>query len=339
MRRTAPPNPPPLAQYCQWEKSSLIQWKTPIALAKLSDFDGGCQELYNRPRLVIAGLLVACILPLENSVWVWHLGFLASIFLIALPYETARSRCIEAVERGSALATTWTVAVIGVVGLGYGLRSAVGLWLSGVDDKVALVLVAIGASLFGSTFIGLAWALESTQAGNKEDLAKKAHFVLLHDLVCQAASHSKVKVAVGPTGRVLAGRQCLMAPWCVSGILGTSALVAFALYLLPAHLSVSQSTFITMAVVVIAGVAVVTPVKVTYLLTGLNLVGVGVVLRCLSATIVQSVIGAAVASLCLVLTCLLRAMCFEDLPGFTNKVIKILAAGIRSFYSWFTKER
>ena len=134
-------------------------------------------------RLVLALLLVLCIFPLENWRWAWHLGFLAGVGMIAVLYETARSKCVAAARaKLSSRTKRWGIAVVGIVGLGYGLRSVVGLWLAGVEGTVALVLASVAGSLFGSMFVALAWALESTRAG-RDDLTEKAHLILLRDVV------------------------------------------------------------------------------------------------------------------------------------------------------------
>src|SRR5712691_8709903 len=209
-------------------------------------------------RLALALLLVGCIFPPENWRWAWHLGFLAGVLLIAVLYETARSKCVAATRAGaSSRIKRWGVEVVGIVGLGYGLRSVVGLWLAGVEGMVALVLAAVAGSLFGSTFVALAWALESTRT---DDLTEKAHLVLFRDAV------SKSNLKVGPTERVLAGRQSITAPWCVTAILATAALVGFSLFLLH-HLGVGKSLWIGGAVVMVVGLAVVTPVKPSWVLT------------------------------------------------------------------------
>jgi hypothetical protein len=70
--------------------------------------------------------------------WVWHVGFVLTVFLVAWLYEIARDMCNTATRTEPR--TAWTIVLTVVVGLGYGLRSVVGVWLAGVDDKVALLL-------------------------------------------------------------------------------------------------------------------------------------------------------------------------------------------------------
>jgi hypothetical protein len=304
--------------------------------------DGGKQEelairaafLSFLARLAIAGLVVGCVLPYGNSMWIWHVGFLLAVFLIALPYEALRNKC-NATEFRSRWA--WALAVVAFVGLGYGLRSAVGLWLAGVDDKVALLLVALGASLFGSSFVALTWALESTRAPSEVLAAEKAHLVLLHDIVSETVNHPDTPVT--PLEKVLAVRQSLMAPWCAAGCLATGVLFAFVLYLLRLHLGVGQFLLIAVGVISLAGAAVVTPVRRAFSFTGLTLVFIGVTLRCLSVTMAQAVVAALVAALPLIVTCIIRTMCFEDLPGFTERLAKIVGAGWNLSINWFKKER
>ena len=89
-------------------------------------------------RWVLAALIVGCLLPIEyltNRGWVWHAGFLVIIFVIAALYEAARNLCKTWAVAASKESRAWrtkqvcTLAVILLVGLGYGLRAAVGLWL------------------------------------------------------------------------------------------------------------------------------------------------------------------------------------------------------------------
>jgi hypothetical protein len=269
--------------------------------------------------------------------WVWHLGFLVSIFFIALPYEAFRSKCNMAAEaRSEGQAKAWTWVVISVVGLGYGLRSLVGLWLAGVDDIAALILITIGASLFGSTLVALTWALESTRA-ELEDLADaKAHLVLFRRAVSRTASLSNVRVST--TEKVLAGRQSLGVPWFAFAVASTGVLFFFALCLLRIHYSISLM-LIVVVVLGITGVAVVTPARAALILTALNLVGLGVVLHCFSVPTAQSAIAAMLVGLPLIAMGIFRTMCFEDIPGLMDKLIKAGAAKRFYLYSWFIKER
>jgi hypothetical protein len=125
-------------------------------------------------RLMIAALIVGCLLPAKDIVWAVVASI--SVFIIALLYETARAKCNAVGARlcqpqrclnPRAMATLrrrttfWALLVTGVVGLGYALRTVVGLWLAGVHHAETLIYAAIGASLFGSTFVALTWALEA----------------------------------------------------------------------------------------------------------------------------------------------------------------------------------
>jgi hypothetical protein len=290
-------------------------------------------------RLAFAVLLVGCIFPLENWRWAWHLGFLAGVLLIAVPYETARSKCVAAAKAGSKSRTKkWGVAVVGLVGLGYGLRSVVGLWLAGVEGTIALGLAAVAGSLLGSTFVALAWALESTRTG-EDELANKAHLVLFRSAVSKAAERLKLE-RFGPTDKVLVGRQSLTAPWCVTAILATVALVGFSLFLLHHSVSVVKSLWIGGAVVMVAGLAVVTPVRLSWKLTICNLVGVGIVLHVLSVSVIQSIMAAVVSALALIMTCVHRGMCFEDMTECVSKVVTGCRNGWNHYiYEPFTRTR
>jgi hypothetical protein len=285
-------------------------------------------------RVMLAGLLVGCILPFKNLMWAWHAGFLLGVFLIAGLYETVKNKCNVVPE---SRLTFWSEALTAVVGAGYGLRSAVGLWLAGIDDIGALSLVALGGSLFGSMFVSLTWALESSRADAKEFVAKKAYLAWFRSKVVQAAKRSHISVK--PRQKVLARRQLLNAPWCVTAVFSTMALVAFALYLFRIHLTVGQMVLVAASVIGIAAVTVVTPLKIACYLTYLNVVGLFVMFRYFSATNVKSVTATLVVSLPLIVTCIFRNMCFEDLPGIMNKVGKIIGAAWELLFSWFKKER
>ena len=289
-------------------------------------------------RLVTAGLLVGCILPYKDSMWVWHVGFLLTVFLVAWPYEIARDRCNIAARPESR--TAWTIVLTVVVGLGYSLRSVVGFWLAGVDDKFALLLVAAGAWLFGITFVALGWALESTRAAREVLQAGKAHLVLSYDIVSQTAKRTGVPVSTSE--KVLALRQPLIAPWSVGGVLSTGVLLTFVLYILRDHFNfghVNQLRLIVVTVVCISGVAVVIPVKTAFHLVGLSFVGLAVLLQYLSASTVQGDTAALVVFLPLIIMCIFRNMRFDDLPGFMNNVGKIVSDGWELLFSWFKKER
>src|SRR5437016_2002450 len=90
---------------------------------------------------------------------------------------------------------------------------------------------------------------------------------------------SKSNLKIGPTERVLAGRQSITAPWCITAILATVALVGLSLVLLHYRLSVGKSLWVGGTIVLVAGLAVVTPAKLSWGLTICSLVGVGIVLR------------------------------------------------------------
>ena len=183
----------------------------------------------------------------------------------------------------------------------------------------------------------LAWALESTRAG-RDDLTEKAHLILLRDVV------SKSNLKIGPTERVLAGRQSITAPWCITAILATVALVGLSLVLLHYRLSVGKSLWVGGTVVLVAGLAVVTPAKLSWGLTICSLVGVGIVLRMippilLPISVMQSIVAAGVSTLALIVSCVHRRMCFEDLPEIVSKFMKGIERAMTSFYEWFQQPR
>jgi hypothetical protein len=151
----------------------------------------------------------------------------------------------------------------------------------------------------------------------------------------------------------LASRQSLLSPWSICAVLATTMLAAFALYLVRGYLdavvfsmhlggirmSVSQLMLVAVAVAGVALVAVATRVSAAFGLTALSLVGVGIVLHHFSVPITQSVIAATITALPLIVTCCFRTMRFDDLPGFTDKIIKAGAVGVSSLYSWFKRAR
>jgi hypothetical protein len=310
-------------------------------------------------RCAIALLIVGCILPVENGRWMWHLGFLISIFLIAMPYETIRSRCLTAAKAGSRSRTTmWTMVLIGVAGLSYSLRSVVGLWLAEIDDRVALTLAALGASLLGSTLVALFWALESTRAGIDDLSAAKAHLVLFRSIVSKTGSN------VGPRERVLAGRlagrQFFTAPWCITAVLATSILATFALYLLQDYfsgvvfslrfgrigISLTKPVLVAVTVAAIEGlltilalVKPVDPVKHRITLIGFIFIALVITLHWSSVPLSQSIVAAVLSTLPLIMSYALRTMCFNDLPGFTDRLISMVRGRIESLYKWFIRPR
>jgi hypothetical protein len=351
-------------------------------------------------RWAIAILFVGCILPIENWRWAWHIGFLISIFLIATLYETIRSRCLTAAKAGSGRHTTmWTVIIIGVVGLGYSLRSVVGLWFAGIDDRVALTLAALGTALLGSTLVALFWALESTRAGIDDLSATKAHLVLFRSIVDKMVSNA------GPGERVLAGRlaghQFFTTPWCITAVLATSILATFTLYLLHDYfsgvvfslhfgrvgVSITKPVLVAVTVAAIEGlltiIALVKPVnpvkrrasittsatpaadvpsqsteltstphserpkvadaviKAKHPITLIIFIFIALVitLHWSSVPLIQSIVAAVLSTLPLIMSYTLRTMCFDDLPGFTDKLINIVLVRVKSLYSWFIKPR
>ena len=149
-------------------------------------------------RLAMAGLVVGCLMPIHNSMWIWHSVLLVSILLSAGLYETARSKC-DAAARKKRLSprevASWTLLLTGLVGVGYAVRTVSGLWLAGVENKITLVYAAIGSSFFGSMFVAITWALESTRASSTHLLAHKAHLWLYRNIVKRVAGRSHTIVA------------------------------------------------------------------------------------------------------------------------------------------------
>jgi hypothetical protein len=283
-------------------------------------------------RLVIALLIVTCLLPYKDGMMVWHLGFLASIFVIAELYETFRDKCNMANRKSRR--TAWTVVLIAVVGLGYGLRAFVGLWLAGMHDNTALWLLAFGASLFGSTLIALTWALESTRGVVQVLGAKKAHLVLFRMAVSRDES-----VPVSTKDKVLADRQSLTAwPWSLPPVLATALLVAFALHAF-GGVTLYQVVFIALGVACVAGVVVFWPFKTTRVWTGIVFVGSFGMFSYLSVPMGLSAVAALIATLPLIATCSFRSMRFDDLPGVTKKLIGIVKNAILVLYIRFAQKR
>jgi hypothetical protein len=298
-------------------------------------------------RLAIAALLVGTVLPVDNFRWVWHSAFLILVFLIAVPYEFARSKCNRV---GSRRLRAWTLITLAAVGPGYALRSVVGLWLAGLDNAVALLLAAAGASLFGSTFVALAWALESTRVDTSDLRAGKAHLVLFRGAVSRALpSHTRI----APSSKVLIGRQSPLAWWCATAVLATAVIAAFTLCVLRDKLQVVTSVVCLFhrcltvevlpvavaAMVALTAVAVSTPVQATIVLTLLNLCGFPVVLHLAGVPWVPSFVAALLAALPLGVTCAFRRMSYTDLPQFADKIWAVVRQGVLLVYFWFIRAR
>lgn len=289
-------------------------------------------------RLLVAALLVVYVLPTQNSIWLWHVSFLTSIFLIAVPYESVRSKCNQAAKNDSRSSTLiWSLVLILLVGLGYGLRSVVGLWLAGVNDKLSLILLAVGASLFGIAFVSLTWALESTRAKCEELQVGKAHLVMFRHAVERATK--SLNASLSSADKVLSHRQPLLAPWSVCAILSTSVLVTFVLYLLRERLEITQSCAIAIAVIVITAVGSVMPVKKTRVLTGSSFLVLCIVLHLLSVPVIQNSIAVVIATLPIITTCYFRNSSYNDLLAFTDEIIKQIKDIFSPLYFWFTQKR
>jgi len=63
------------------------------------------------------------------------------------------------------------------------------------------------------------------------------------------------------------------------------------------------------------------------------------VLRVLSVPVIESIVAAVVSMLALIVTCVHRGMCFEDLPEIVSKVVKSIECGMKSSYRWFEQTR
>ncbi len=313
-------------------------------------------------RLALAFLFIGLVFPYKDYKWAWHLSFALSVFVVAWVYEGIRSKC-NAIggEKGpdDGLLRFWTTVLIVFVGFGYGLRATVGFWLvhPGVNNHTAwfsLLLLFLGGSLFGSTFVALTWALESTRAKPQEFATKKGHLVQFHKAVSRGAK------SVNETVRVLTGRQSPFAPWSWPAILATLTLTWFALYILGSrfnaralslhilglHTNIPYATLITVAESCIAGFIVVIPNPAAIFAMTVNLSGMSMILfrwfitqGSIQERMAQSVLVALLSNLPLIVSCFFRTRCFQDLPDFTRKLCLALAAGWKTTYLWFAKIR
>jgi hypothetical protein len=298
-------------------------------------------------RLLIAGLLVICILPVEH--WRGYTLSLFSIFAIAAPYEFLRNRCNGGSGEKS-WRSIWTVALLGNVGLGYALRSVVGLWLAGVDDKGDLLRLSVGGWLLGVTFVGLTWALESTRDSPEVLASGKGHLLWFRGFVTRAAD--RAMVAVTPEERVLQGWQSLWAPWSVSTVAATATLATFALYLVRGcpdplvipliihKVGISESALLFAGTATLISLfAVMVPLWASFISTAGGLVWGSVALHHRWLPIGPSVAVMVISGLPLILSCAFRGSAFKDLPGFTDKIIKIGAGGAHLLYERFKQPR
>jgi hypothetical protein len=287
-------------------------------------------------RLAIGGLIVFCLPPIHDRE---HAGLLLSVFIIALPYEWCRSRCIAAAYTSSGLKTPkgWTLAVIAVVGLGYGLRAVAGLWLAGIGDPRALLLMALGASFFGSMFVALGWALESTRAIKEVLAVRKAHLMWFQDAVSRTTGRPPVTLA--PDQKVLTEWQSPISPWCFPAVFATAALAAFALYMLREFVPTRQLAYVGLAVVSTAALSVVIPLKWSRPLVACIGLGSATALSRLSAPPGGSVVAALIMILPSLYTCVARNMCFDDIPKTIGKIVDAITMILYLPYKWFTEAR
>lgn len=298
-------------------------------------------------RCAVGLLLVACVFPIDNYRWLWHVMLLSLIFVIAWMYEQIRHKCKSA---GDLTRNRWTWGLVGTAGLGYGLRSFVGLWLAGLADPRALILATSGAALFGSTFVSLTWALESTRPGIGNRGGGKAHLALFRAAVSRTLPKT---VDIGPSVHVLVGRQSPRAPWCVSAVLATVVLAQFALDFVGesagdrsvaicpyGHCAdIDVLSVVEVATVAVAALAVVVPIRMAWLLFVMDGVGVGCVLFLLSLPIAQSAIATGLVVLPVGVTCVFRGMRFDDLPGLWGQMSQRVLVAVRGAYLWFIRER
>jgi hypothetical protein len=159
-------------------------------------------------RVLLLGIIIACVLPIANYAWAWHVALIVAIGAIAIPYELTRDWCQRIVHRDgsggqaaekdsskhlSAYLTGAVVLLVIFVGFGYGLRILTGYWLAGEVHPTPLLLATAAGVCFGSTFVVLAWILESTQGEHASEFAHKAHLVWFRDLL----SRGYVKLPTG----------------------------------------------------------------------------------------------------------------------------------------------
>jgi hypothetical protein len=324
-------------------------------------------------RWVLAGLIVGCLLPIDyvrNWKWLWHAGFLLAIFVIASLYEAARTLCRTWAVAASDEFRVWrtkqvcTWVVILLVGLGYGLRATVGLWLAGADYRT-LEYIAVGASLFGSTFVALTWALESTKTKDREELTRtKPHLLWFRDLIDVPVAKEHVtadrdlidvplaKKHVTADEKVLTGWQSPLAPWTLSAILATVALAYFTVQLFPGY-RMGPCGLVSTAILVFG---LFLPLPIAWLVATLGFIFWCVTLRSVPmsirsglatlipghpgiVTFICSILAALIPSLPLLVTCSFRRMCYNDLPGAGDKLRKLAASIPLSIYRWFAKPR
>lgn len=285
-------------------------------------------------RLGLAILIVGCILPYKENLWSWNAGFLASVFLIAIIYENVRNQCKA---KNGKYREWWTLALTLTVGLGYSLRSLVGLWLAGISNLSALLLMGFGASAFGSMFVALTWALESTRTESKVLLEEKPHLVLYQNIVTRTVGLSWSRTFTSQ--KVLAGFQEWMSPWCISGVISTGMLAAFVLDLNHVYGGIGHLLLIGIGVAIIAEPVAVARIRITRVSTILGLALAVIVFHHLSMSWGRSLTAAFVTMLPLITMCIFRNMSFDELPNVVTKIGKFVGRVLALLFSWFAKER
>ena len=286
-------------------------------------------------RLSLVLLFIGCILPYNHLAWLWHFAFVVAIFVIAVPYEMARQLCNQAaLSHDERKLRLWTVLLVGVVGFGYGLRTVVGLWLSGRASVSPFVWGFVGASLFGSTFVVLTWGLESTRAAADQLSIGKAHLGVLRGFLERA--HRRSGASISSSAKVLAERQHLFAPWSFLSIAATLTLLLFSMSLVRIHLESRSLIWIGLAVVLLSGLAVVMRVSGCVVYTAAIFLIIFIFLMRHSVLLLPSIVAAAVAALPLITTCIFRGLCFDDLLGAS---LHQSPARSRSVYEWLSKAR
>lgn len=292
-------------------------------------------------RFVLATLIVGSLFPIDsvrNYRWVEDAMFVMGIFLFATFYEIARSKCsfVDTNKLNEKKLRFWTFMTVLLVGLGYGLRSAAGLWAAGVRGP-ALLLIFVGGSLFGSSFVALTWAIECTRANVDELGHGKGYLIPFKNSLRKLPEFlEREPVANKPP---LQGVQRIKSYWSFYPVLATCGLAAFVFYVLRLPL---PGTAYALVMLMIAGgtfIAVKSRVSATI---GISVIGFCVsayLLHKASISVVNSLIGSAILFLPLGTTCAFRRLCYEDLPGVIHRIELGLLLGPKTFYSWFQAKR
>jgi hypothetical protein len=180
-------------------------------------------------RIVTAVVVIFLLLPADEYAWAWYAAFAIAVFAIGVPYEHLRAALDRPGPTESAL-LVWVLTI--VVGLGYGLRATAGLWAAGIEPGWLYAVVFAGGSVFGSLFVSMTWALESTRlpastpAGRGDRSTSKDHLSFYRAQVVKDRP-----TGVDATTKVLEPAQPWLAPWTISGIVAAGLLSIFVLSL------------------------------------------------------------------------------------------------------------